>query len=202
MLFRSYQMKDGQEIARKYYSIPVTAQELEDPESYAARLQALLNRPELLRESYLDWMDSSYKLEGGPVGGWLSNTKGTEGEDPTLDYVTAGKLWDAFLEDLEAGRIHRYLLDNKEREENCYYTDIYFTLNQTYVDENGERKTLGRDLCVTVQKSAASMMKVLEEMGAKELLASRREAVGVYTERVTQSYRIYEAESGELAVIE
>lgn len=185
-----YHMEGGREIARKYYSIPVTSEELADPESYAARLQALLNRPELLRESYLDWMDSSPEVKTTPVGGWLSNTR--QAEDPTLDYAGANLLWQAFLEDLEAGRIHRYLLDNREREENCYYTDVIFTLNQTWIGKDGERETRSRDLCVTVQRSATAMMKALEELGLEETLA-RRGDTGTYTrEVVTENYHIYE----------
>lgn len=189
MLRMYYKMKDGREVARKYYAIPVTAGELADPTSYAARFQALLNRPEVVRESYLDWMDTDREVATTPVGGWLTNIRGEEYERE-LDYDGAELLWKAFLEDLEAGRIHRYLLDDREREENCYYTDVIFTLNQTYRGTDGERETRSRDLCVTVQRSASSMMKVLEELGLTDLLAQRGEP-GEYT-HVTENYHIQE----------
>lgn len=189
MLRMYYKMKDGREVARKYFAIPVTAGELADPTSYAARFQALLNRPEVVRESYLDWMDTDREVTTTPVGGWLTNIRGEEYERE-LDYDGAELLWAAFLEDLEAGRIHRYLLDDRERAENCYYTDVNFTLNQTWVDQEGKRKNDSRSLCVTVQKSATSMMKALEELGLKDLLAQRGEP-GEYT-HVTENYRIQE----------
>lgn len=77
------------------------------------------------------------------------------------------------MEDLDAGRIHRYLLDSRERAENCYYTDMEFTLNLTYFGSDGERNVQAGHLPVTVQKSASSMMAVLEKEGLAELLLSR-----------------------------
>lgn len=199
MLRLYYQMDSGREIARKYYAIPIAAGELADPASYAARFQALLNQPELVRQAYLDWMDSSPEMTVTPVGGWLSRAGATE--DPTLDYAGANLLWQAFLEDLEAGRIHRYLLDDKERAENCYYTDVNFTLNLVMEDPDGERETRSRDLCVTVQRSATAMMKALEELGMTDLLTQRGEPGEYARGVVTEDHRIYEAAEPELKVV-
>ncbi|MCI9264834.1 MAG: ABC transporter permease [Oscillospiraceae bacterium] len=199
MLRLYYQMDSGREIARKYYAIPIAAGELADPASYAARFQALLNQPELVRQAYLDWMDSAPEMTVTPVGGWLSRAGATE--DPTLDYAGANLLWQAFLEDLEAGRIHRYLLDDKERAENCYYTDVNFTLNLVMEDPDGERETRSRDLCVTVQRSATAMMKALEELGMTDLLTQRGEPGEYARGAVTEDHRIYEAAEPELKVV-
>ena len=197
-----YRMKDSTFENRWYTSIPISEELLADPDSYAARLQALLNRPELLRESYLDGID--FSGEGADitlVGGQLINIRGEESERE-LSREESERLWAAFQEDLEAGRIHRYLMDDREREENCYYTDVNFALYQSWVDREGKRQSGSGGLAVTVQKSASSMMKALEEMGVKELLAQRGSGEPSTREVVTDRYHIYEGEGPRSEVVE
>ena len=166
-----YAMKDGTYVSRWYTSIPISTEALADPNTYAARLEALLNRPEVLRESYLGWMEGQ---ETSVTAGWLSNVNTQENRgEANLTEEQARALWEAFLKDLDAGRIHRYLLDSRERAENCYYTDVEFTLNLTYYLPGGERETSANHMDVALQKSAASMMEVLEREGLDGLLLSR-----------------------------
>ena len=172
-----YRMKDGSFESRWYTGIPITQEALETPGTYAARLEALLNRPEVQRERYLGWMGET---ELTAASGWLTHINGVARELPdgtlSLTAQQAGALWEAFLEDLDAGRIHCYLLDGRERMENCYYTDINFGLNFVVTSpETGNRETHATDLTVTVQKSASSMLAVLEKEGLKDLLVSREE---------------------------
>lgn len=178
-----YQMKDSTFENRQYSSIPITEALLADPNSYAARLQALLNTPEVLREIYLGWMEGR---EVTAASGWLSNVNtGDERREADLTEEQTQALWEAFLEDLEAGRIHRYLLDGKERMENCCYTDVEFTLNQTYRLDSGERDVQTRHLGVTLQKSATSMMGVLEREGLTGLILTRD------TEKYPETVEVY-----------
>ncbi len=165
-----YHMKDGAFVNRWYRSIPISVEGLADPDSYAARLEALLNQPELVKKMYLGWMEEPEKAV---VSGWLSNARTEERGDADLTEKQARELWDAFLEDLEAGRIHRYLLDDRARMENCYYTDLEFELSLTYYLETGERDVSSGHMSVTVQKTATSMIKVLEREGLTGLLRSR-----------------------------
>ena len=166
-----YHMKDSSFENRWYTSVPVSEELLADPDSCAARLEALLNEPEVLREMYLGW---TVEQEVSVASGWLSNVNTQEDRgEVELTEEQARALWEAFLEDLDAGRIHRYLLDSRERAENCYYTDMEFTLNLTYFGSDGERNVQAGHLPVTVQKSATSMMGVLEKEGLAELLLSR-----------------------------
>lgn len=188
-----YTMESGEEISRRYFAVPITAEELARPDSYAARLQALLNRPEMVRECYLDWVKEERRTE--VVGGWLNNVRGEETK-PSLTYEQACLLWKAFQEDLDAGRIHRYLLDDRQREENCYYTDINFTLNTVWDDETGERQTRSNELCVTVQASATSTMAALKELGMEELLARRGDQGEWDREVITERTHIYETIDG------
>ncbi len=166
-----YRMKNSAYESRWYAGIPITQEDLADPDSYAARFQALLNRPEVLRKIYLDWTEDR---EPSVASGWLSNVKTRENSGSTdLTEEQAEALWKAFLEDLDAGRIHRYLLDGAERAENCYYTDVVFILNLTSRRSTGERDIYTNQMTVTLQRSATSMMGVLEKEGLTELLLSR-----------------------------
>ena len=101
--------------------------------------------------------------------------------DRSTSYVLttdqARQLWAAVWEDLQAGRIgRRYLLDNAQRQENCYYTDIYLSLAYTQVDEEGRRISRTTTVSITVQASADATLKTLEELGLKDRL-SRRETL-------------------------
>ena len=141
-----------------------------DPNSYAARLEELLNRPEVLREIYLAQIGEK---DVAVTAGWLANVNDEERGEADLTEEQTRKLWKAFLEDLEGGRIHRYLLDGRERRENCYYTDVDFTLTLTAYQPNGERESYTNHLSVTLQNSASAMMKVLQEEELSGLLRSR-----------------------------
>ena len=166
-----YRMKNSTYETRWYAGIPISEENLAEPGSYAARFQALLNEPKVLRKMYLDWPEEQ---EASVASGWLSNVNTQENRgEVELTEQQAKVLWEAFLEDLDAGRIHRYLLDGRERAENCYYTDVEFTLNLTYYKTNGERDVQADHMSVTVQRSASSMMAVLEKEGLTELLLSR-----------------------------
>lgn len=166
-----YHMKDSSFENRWYTSVPISEELLADPDSYAAQLQALLNEPEVLRESYLDWTEDQ---EVTVASGWLSNVNTEENRgEADLSEDQAQALWEAFLEDLDAGRIHRYLLDGRERVENCCYTDVEFSLNLVYRLPSGEREVQTSHMTVTLQKSASAMMGVLEKEGLEGLLRSR-----------------------------
>lgn len=165
-----YAMKDGGYETRWYTSVPVSEETLADSGSYAAQLEALLNQPEVQRQRYMGWLVDQQVTA---AAGWLSYIQG-ESREAQLTTEQTQILWTAFLEDLNAGRIHCYLLDGKERMDNCYYTDMEFTLSYTRHDpETGKRETGTSTLSVTLQKSATSMMAVLEREGLRDLLVSR-----------------------------
>lgn len=165
-----YHMKNSGFETRWYTSVPISEEALADPNSYAARLEELLNRPEVLREIYLAQIGEK---DVAVTAGWLSNVNDEERGEADLTEEQTRKLWKAFLEDLEGGRIHRYLLDGRERRENCYYTDVDFTLTLTAYQPNGERESYTNHLSVTLQNSASAMMKVLQEEELSGLLRPR-----------------------------
>lgn len=180
-LYLTYEMTDGQVISREYATLPITTQDLADPDSYAARLQALLNQPQVQRKGYLGWWDEGELTAiDGRVTDLLTGEAGVRDDSGQLTAQQTVRLWTAFLEDLEAGRLHRYLLDDKERSDNCYYSDVIFTLRWDRRDEGQERESDNPTLVVTVQNSATAMMKVLEEEGLAQRLSSRSNEEGIW----------------------
>ncbi len=183
-----YYMTDGSVQTRTYYDVPITSQALSQPDTYAAQLQALINQPQLVMRSYLGQNVDPEDVVASSA--WLTNVSEPDDAQPSgqdLDLTTrqCQTLWAAVVEDLEAGRFHRYLLEDRERNENCYYTDLHFSLTQPYYDVNGVRSTSNWDLRITVQKSATATIKALEEMGLTDRLSGRNDApTGANTEFV------------------
>lgn len=196
----NYTMKNGETVTRRYHNVPIYQSELEQAGTYARQLEDLINTPELILAAYLHGQDPA-GLEA--VDGWLENLRATPVEaaapestvtievdsesyalvdtaapgqesTPVLTADQARLLWAAVREDLEAGRIgRRYLLDNAQRRENCYYSDVYLTLAYTETDDDGRRHTGTLTVSVTIQTTSTSTLKVLEELGYRERLSLR-----------------------------
>lgn len=168
-----YQMEDGSWVSRWYSSVPITAQALQQPESYAARLQTLLNHPDVQWKVYMGWEEDWSDIE--VVSGWFENGQTREdGSGFNLTYSQARLLWKAVEEDLDAGRFHRYLLHDKERMENCYYTDLVFHFSLGWNDpDTGERHNANRVVSITVQESATATLQTLEKLGLEDQLVKR-----------------------------
>lgn len=195
----SYTMENGEIITRRYHSVPLYQSELEQEGAYAWQMEELLNEPELIQWAYFREHDPD-ELEA--VDGWLENLRParTDGQEntaeiepeadsedyqlvantsdrdiaPVLTADQARQLWAAVREDFKDGNIgRRYLLNNAQRKENCYYSDIYLTLAYTNVDEAGNRRTDTITVGVTVQTTSAHTLKVLEELGYGDRLSLR-----------------------------
>ena len=177
----NYTMKDGRTVSRRY-DMPICAAALTDPESYAAKLQALINRPELIRTAYWNGLPSGQLPEGMEVsGGYISNTRGAKEDSGRhdsydLNIQEAQVLWQAVLEDLDTGRLgRRYLLDDLERQENCFISDIDFYLTWPSVGEDGEKEVNSTDILFTPQVTSTSTLKALEDLGLRQMVRSRQE---------------------------
>lgn len=176
----SYTMKDGRIVSR-VYNLPIRAAALTDPESYAYRLQALINRPELVQEAYWSGLPTGALSAGAEVsGGYLSNIRDGAQETGRYDSYDlntreAQVLWQAVREDLDAGRIgRRYLLDDRERQENCFVSDIDLYLTWSGVGPDGEKQANSTDLLFTPQVTSTSTLRALEELGLSRLVQSRQ----------------------------
>ena len=195
----SYTMENGEVINRRYNGVPIYQSELEQEGTYAWEIERLLNEPELVQRAYFGDQDPD-RLEA--VDGWLENLRPAEApqqegaikveietvdEDyqlvantssqdgtPVLTADQARQLWAAVRADLKTGDIgRRYLLNNAQRRENCYYSDVYLTLAYTDVDEEGNRHTGTITVGITVQTTSTHTLKALEEMGYRERLSLR-----------------------------
>lgn len=201
----SYTMADGSVVDRWYDPVPIRAEALNDPATYAGQLNALLNDPAVLQTAYWryfrdgvtgddlkatggwitraviteeDWESMTFNVYSGdvelvPQQEPAAKSVVTDSDDLTFTDAAAQAIWEAFQEDLAAGRVRRYLLDDKARQENCYVSDINISLSWTMVNEDGDRYTQGRDFTFTPQKSQTAVMAALEKLGLKEALRER-----------------------------
>ena len=71
------------------------------------------------------------------------------------------RLLEAVLADIGEGHLPRYLLDSRERYENCYVSDLM--LQYRYTDSRGS--SASREVCVTLQTTASHSLDLLREAG-------------------------------------
>lgn len=95
-----YQLKNGRVVARSY-TVPVTDAILADPDTPAARYEALMNDPKVLPQLYFPENLTEENFGNGRVDG----NRGAIGA--TLSQAQSYVLYQALLKDLEAGRIGR-----------------------------------------------------------------------------------------------
>lgn len=88
-----------------------------------------------------------------------------------LDAELAKTLWEAVQKDMAAGNLgRRYLLDNKERYDNCYQTDLCIQFLYTFINRDGERDSGTWTMDIALQKSATETLIALDGMGYTDLL--------------------------------
>ena len=172
-----YLMKDGHSVWRDY-SLLFTQEQLEDPNSYASILQGMLNSPEHRAEMYPFPDSETARLVAGDLN--VFNAETWEVERVTVPAGGLEELYAAVRSDIAAGRLGvRYLIENRERMENCYYNDLtlgfydprngdpYAAAEEKY----GPRATLSvedltnRQVTITLQASATETLAVLEKLG-------------------------------------
>ena len=208
----TYEMADGSIKGRNWDDIPITAEALDDPNSYAAKLQAFINRPNVVKALYRgDFMDDR-EISYEAVAGWLDNVRAFEyaekypeaegsviqypetvdeslyvTDEMNIDVETQARiketqfdldaaevktLWAAVQKDMAAGDLgRRYLLDNKERYDNCYQTDLCLQFLYTFTNRDGERDSGTWTMEIALQKSATETLKALDDMGYTSMLA-------------------------------
>ena len=162
----SYTMKDGSELERRYDVIPISKEDLEDPNSFTAQLLAFLEEPEIMWKNYLirDWSGPPEALSA--VGGSIRDYG--SGENRNLEYEEAQTLWRAIQEDINAGRYHRYLFYG---EAGPSTRDIQISLDlygSRVEEETGENVSDSMNLYIMVQSTATSTMAAMEELGYRE----------------------------------
>ena len=159
-----YTLADGNTL-RRAYTLPVTEELLAQAGSPAGRLDALLNQTDQIRRAYFQ----NWRERDTLVGAYLSSYSG---EGSSFAGRELEILYQAVLDDLEAGRLGRhYLLEDADYFQHCYYNDLTFTF---YPAQAGSGASSGEassyTVVFTLQSTAVETLRVLNELGVEEEL--------------------------------
>lgn len=161
----SYYLTSGR-VLRRSYQIPVDSTLLEDPASPAGRLESLLNDPALLDRAYFRNVAPGDSLSAV----YLSAPRLEDGH--SFGPTEAQSLYEAVRADLAAGRLgRRYLLEDAERMEVCYYNDLTFTFLPAR--EQGPAAAEPYTVTITLQSTATDTLAALEALDAAGALVSK-----------------------------
>jgi ABC-2 type transport system permease protein len=172
-----YTLQSGKVLSRQYdCEIPVTAWDLDDPDSLSAKLDALMNLPQVRQQLYGldDYADD--QLVGVGLDSWEPNADGGGIETVTLSREASQAVLQAVRADLADGSLGRhYLMDSQERLDNCFVNDLEFTfylpnLVQTQGDRTYDAQAAATTTIVTVtlQTTAKRTLAALEQAGVLE----------------------------------
>ena len=161
-----YELLDGTVLERRY-DLPIRQEDLEDASSPAARLDRLINQPQVASEIYFGSIGETARL----VDACLINLYNQEDDSYGFEYLPAEllePLLEAVQTDLAQGNLgRRYLLEDQERMDNCCYADLELTfrLDQTGVSGGTAPAATASTYTVTItlQKSAVHTMEVLKD---------------------------------------
>ena len=156
----TYTLTNGDVLVRRYQALPVTAELLADPSSPAARAQALLNTPEAAEQAYFGQVEKEGLQAASATLDVRDLTTGRYTTYPVpAEYLDA--LIEALKADLAAGDLgRRYLLEDADRLQNCYYSDLVIEYRS-----GGAEVFVSRDLRITLQTTSRRSLAVLEEAG-------------------------------------
>ena len=164
----TYHLKNGREMTRFYRYLPVNRNEPEDEGSLSQQYQAIVNDRKLVALAYgFDKME-----QGQPVGLEIQGAMDRRIEDEssyvgfTPDNLTAQQitaLWKAVRQDFDEGTMGvRYLIEDKERWENTYRTDLVFRVALPVESKYGD-DLLYTDVTITLTPNAKHTLALLEE---------------------------------------
>lgn len=154
----------GGDVMQREYRISYDADALADPNSAAGKLNALLNRPEVIEEQYFP-ADREKALADGTLRltGISLDVYNTETGEYAAYPVPVGwreEVIQALKDDIAHGDLgRRYLMDDVDRLENCYYTDLELTY-QWADSEMGDARVR-----ITLQTTSVETLDTLREAG-------------------------------------
>lgn len=154
----------GGDVMQREYRISYDADTLADPNSAAGKLNALLNRPEVIEEQYFP-ADREKALADGTLRltGISLDVYNTETGEYAAYPVPVGwreEVIQALKDDIAHGDLgRRYLMDDVDRLENCYYTDLELTY-QWADSEMGDARVR-----ITLQTTSVETLETLREAG-------------------------------------
>ena len=160
-----YTLTDGSVVTRSY-RIPLTQEALDDPDTPAARLDALLNAPGQAEKAYFGAMaEGDYLISAVVTQPYYDEEGAYYYDEKPVDSAGLEELWSAVQADLADGSLgRRYLLENQARLENCYVNDLILTFRRA----GQPARTDGSDtysVTVTLQTTGARTLAALEQYG-------------------------------------
>ena len=154
----------GGDVMQREYRIAFDADTLADPDSAAGKLSAFLDRPEVVEEHYFPddreqaLAEGTLRLTGIELEVW--NTEQNEYETYPVPVGWREELLQALKDDIAHGDLgRRYLLEDLERLENCYYTDLRISYEWSEAEKGG---TSAR---ITLQTTSVETLDTLREAG-------------------------------------
>lgn len=160
-----YTLTDGSVVTRSY-RIPLTQEALNDPDTPAARLDALLNAPGQAEKAYFGAMaEGDYLISAVVTQPHYDEEGAYYYDEKPVDSAGLEELWSAVQADLADGSLgRRYLLENQARLENCYVNDLILTFRRAGQAARAD----GSDtysVTVTLQTTGARTLAALEQYG-------------------------------------
>ena len=149
----------GGDVMQREYRIGFDAGALADPGSAAGKLSAFLNRPEVIEGQYFsEELEQKQYLTGIDLG--VYNTETGLYETASVPLAWRAEVIQALKDDIAAGNLgRRYLLDDLDRLENAYYTDLELNYGW-YASGKGETRVR-----ITLCPAAAETLDTLREAG-------------------------------------
>ena len=120
-----YTLKDGTVISRDYDGLPVSVEDLNDPETLTAKMDALVNLPQMIETAYGLSDEKAEDIIEMTLSGYYVRDGYDGYEDIAISGDAYEKVFDAVMADFAEGNIgRRYLMDDEERKNNCFINDL------------------------------------------------------------------------------
>ena len=166
-----YTLENGKTLGRDY-DLPISVEDLNNPESVTAKLDALINLPQVAKMVYgIDDKAEEHLAVENLVEITLTslNFEDSSQQIVAVNRTAYERVYEAVMADLEEGNLgRRYLMDDEERMNNCFVNDVKFTFyyrGAGAVDRSAEESMVARPFTVTLQTTAAHTLAVLAEPG-------------------------------------
>lgn len=177
----TYTLEDGKTLSRDYaYEIPISVGDLDDPGSVTAKLDALVNLPQVIEKMYGLADKAADDLIEVSLTNWGLEKYGYDAGNVVLNEDVSEKVFEAVLADFAEGNLgRRYLIDfSDDRMENCFVNDLEFTFYvrgpkesvppATAAAEGAYSYETTQTITVTLQTTAEHTLAALRETGVLE----------------------------------
>lgn len=182
----TYYLEDGKSICRDY-TVPVFAEEQSEPQSLTAKLDTLINLPQVVEECYGLTDESADNIIEMNLSSYRVDDEYDGYEDVVISQDAYEKVFEAVVADFAEGNIgRRYLMDDEERMNNCFVNDLEIVFYRGRTKEEtaenapvvvADTKLMPTDtepdiiterITVTVQTTSKHTIAALTEIGVLE----------------------------------